>query len=149
MKICHELGINNVRSNPDSWYWRDTSSSGLFTKIARTADAYTSLGKKSYSFLDIETKNSIPIQQKASRFLRPVESQSILRSLKLRRIKKEMNVAAKNGEVYHLWWHPHNFGDQPNESLKDLSEIINHFESLRSKYGFQSLNMMELGKIII
>tara|TARA_R100001369_G_scaffold92896_1_gene141045 strand:+ start:54167 stop:55132 length:966 start_codon:yes stop_codon:yes gene_type:complete len=149
LEICFEMGILNVRSNPDSWYWNDTSKSGLTTKIARTADAYINLGKKSYPFSDLKLKKGLPLEQRASRFLRPIESQSTLRNLKLKRIKKEMTAAAKNGEVYHLWWHPHNFGDQPKESLKDLSEIIKHFEFLRTKYGFQSLNMLELGKAII
>jgi len=149
LSICAELGITNVRSNPDSWYWNDTSKSGLLTKIARTADAYTSLGKKTYPISDLKIKLNLPLEQKASRFLRPVESQPKLRKLKLNRIKKEMTSAAKNSEIYHLWWHPHNFGDQPEESMNDLSEIIKHFEFLRSKYNFQSLNMKELGESVI
>ncbi|WP_026838104.1 polysaccharide deacetylase family protein [Gillisia sp. JM1] len=149
LEICSELGILNVRSNPDSWYWNDTSSSGLTTKIARTADAYIDLGKKMYSYSDLKSTNGLPLEQKASRFLRPVEFNSFLRKLKIRRIKKEMSYAAKKGEIYHLWWHPHNFGDQPEESIKDLSKIIKHFKFLRSKYNFQSLNMLELGDTVI
>lgn len=149
LSICADLGITNVRSNPDSWYWNDTSKSGLLTKIARTADAYTSLGKKTYPISDLKIKLNLPLEQKASRFLRPVESQPKLRKLKLDRIKKEMTSAAKNSEIYHLWWHPHNFGDQPEKSMNDLSEIIKHFEFLRSKYNFQSLNMKELGESVI
>ena len=149
LNICAELGITNVRSNPDSWYWNDTSKSGLLTKIARTADAYTSLGKKTYPISDLKIKLNLPLEQKASRFLRPVESQPKLRKLKLDRIKKEMTSAAKNSEIYHLWWHPHNFGDQPEESMNDLSEIIKHFDFLRTKYNFQSLNMKELGESVI
>ncbi|WP_034920707.1 polysaccharide deacetylase family protein [Gillisia sp. CAL575] len=149
LKVCESLGIQNVRSNPDNWYWKDTSASGLSSKIARTADAYVNLGKKSYPFSDLKAKKGFPLEQKASRFLRPVEGNSSLRKLKLKRIKSEMTTAAKNAEVYHLWWHPHNFGDQPEESLLDLSEIIKHFEFLRTKYGFQSFNMMELGNKVI
>lgn len=149
LKICSELGIKNVRSNPDSWYWNDTSTSGLSTKITRTADAYYDLGKKTYPYSDLKRNNGLPLEQKASRFLRPVESNTLLRNLKLKRIRDEMTDAAKNDKIYHLWWHPHNFGDQPEESLKDLTHLIKHFEFLRSKYGFQSLNMMELGKSVI
>jgi len=149
LTICSDLGISNVRSNPENWYWKDTNDSGLSTKIARTADAYVNLGKKSYPFSDFKAKKGFPLQQKASRFLRPVESQSLLRNLKLKRIKTEMTMAAKEGEIYHLWWHPHNFGDQPEESLNDLSEIIKHFEFLRYNYNFQSLNMNELGESVI
>jgi peptidoglycan/xylan/chitin deacetylase (PgdA/CDA1 family) len=149
LKICTEFGIKNVRSNPDSWYWKDTSSKRLSTKITRTADAYISLGKKTYPYSDLKVEHNLPLEQKASRFLRPIEANSLLRKLKLKRIKKEMLDAAQNGEIYHLWWHPHNFGDQPEQSLKDLSIIIQHFQFLKSKYNFQSLNMMELGNTVI
>lgn len=149
LKVCAELGITNVRSNPESWYWIDTSKSGLTTKIARTADAYIPLGKKSYPFSDLKTKKGLPLEQKASRFLRPVEGNATLRALKLKRIKSEMTSAARNGEVYHLWWHPHNFGNHPEESLLDLSQLIAHFEYLKITYDFQSLNMLELGKAVI
>lgn len=149
LEVCEELGIKNVRSNPESWYWKDTSASGLGSKIARTADAYINLGKKSYPFSDLKLNKGFPLEQKASRFLRPVEGNTSLRALKLKRIKNEMTFAAKNGEVYHLWWHPHNFGDQPEESLFDLSQLIAHFEYLKTTYGFQSLNMLELGKAVI
>lgn len=146
LEICKELGIQNVRSNPSSWYWKDTLSEAFLTKAARSGDAYLPFGKKSYS---IKVPNpSDPIEQMASRFLRPVEENSILRKFKLERIEQEMKVAAKKNEVYHLWWHPHNFGGKPEESLKDLERILKYFDHLREKYGFQSHNMAEVGDIL-
>ena len=149
LKICYDLGIENVRSNPKSWYWDDTSKSGLSSKIARTADAYINLGKKSYPISELVALENLPLEQKASRFLRPVEGNAILRKLKLDRIKSEMTIAAKSDEVYHLWWHPHNFGEKPVESLIDLSNIIKHYKFLEDKYEFRSLNMLELARTII
>lgn len=149
LKICNDLGITTVRSNPSSWYWQNTRSNALSTKLARTGDAYLPFGRKSYPLSEIIKKEGLPLQQKASRFYRPLENNAVLRKLKLKRLKDELSYAAKNNEVYHLWWHPHNFGDQPKESLNDLTELMKHFEFLRSKYGFQSLNMMELENIVI
>lgn len=148
LKICFELGIFNVRSNPLAWYWRDTSSNNIITKLSRTGDAYFNLGKKSYSWNQIECTPGLPTIQMASRFLRPVENSEILRKQKLSRILKEMEVAAKDKEVYHLWWHPHNFGDRPADSLEDLIIILEKYKSLNSKLGFQSFNMMEVGKLV-
>lgn len=43
--------------------------------------------------------------------LRPYSPRlSFLEGLRLRRIRHEMVHAAKKGELYHLWWHPYNFG---------------------------------------
>lgn len=149
LKICRDLGILNVRSNPSNWYWKDPKATSLFTKIARTADAYINLGNKCYDLEDIKSNNSYPLEHPASRFLRPFETNSNLRKLKLKRIKMEMTYAAKNNKVYHLWWHPHNFGDNPKESMIDLKDILNHFKFLQDKYNFTSLNMQELGEIIL
>lgn len=147
LEICKELGIKNVRSNPSSWYWKDLKSESLLNRLARTGDAYFSIGNKSYPFKEIEDQSSVPKKQKASRFLRPVEGNKLLRRLKLYQIKKELTSAAKNKEIYHLWWHPHNFGNNPVESLKDLSVILSHFQRCRELYGFESVNMQELGNL--
>ena len=71
-----------------------------------------------------------------------------MNALKLKRIKKEMTKAAKAKEFYHLWWHPHNFGDYPAENLRDLEELLVHFDILKNEYGYKSLNMCETGKFI-
>jgi peptidoglycan/xylan/chitin deacetylase (PgdA/CDA1 family) len=148
LEVCKEKGIMNVRSNPEAWYWNDPSSTSIAVKLARTGDAYWNLGKKSYP-LNILKSKELPVRQPASRFLRPVENNSTLRYLKLKRIKNEMVHAARNNEVYHLWWHPHNFGDNPEESLQELNEIITTYKELNRKYNFQSVNMKELGELVL
>jgi hypothetical protein len=145
LSICNKRGIENVRSNPRSWYWKDATSSSILDKFGRTGDAYFDLGKKSYPSNHLYRIQDEPLEQKASRFFRPVEGNKNLRKLKLNRILSEMEWAAKNDEVYHLWWHPHNFGNLPEESMNDLKIILNRFQQMKSKYNFQSLNMVELG----
>ena len=148
LQICNEHGIKTVRSNPSSWYWKNIVSNSLFTKFARTGDAYLPLGNKSYPKSDIVGSSKLPLEQKASRFFRPVEQNGMLRKLKLKRIKEEMTIAAKENKVYHLWWHPHNFGDRPEESLKDLKLLLEYFNMLRKRYNFQSANMAEIGFLL-
>ena len=143
LSICSALGIKNVRSNPNSWYWKNTLSDSFLTKVARSGDAYFPLGEKIYN--PSAKEQQVIFEQKASRFLRPVENNKILRKLKLERIKKEITTAAQKHKVYHLWWHPHNFGDSPGESLKDLRHLLEHFKTCRKKYGMESINMRELG----
>jgi hypothetical protein len=55
----------------------------------------------------------------------------------------EMTYAAKNNEIYHLWWHPHNFGVDTSENMKNLTSLLKHYQFLHSKYGFTSLTMQE------
>lgn len=57
-----------------------------------------------------------------------------------------MSYAAKNNRVYHLWWHPHNFGDGLVENLEDLERILSHFKKLKTEYGFESVAMKDFIK---
>ncbi|WP_405198357.1 polysaccharide deacetylase family protein [Christiangramia sp. LLG6405-1] len=146
LTICFDAGIQNVRSNPDAWYWKNVQSDSLITKLSRTGDAYLPFGNKGYSLPTKEKQSQLPVEQKASRFMRPFEN-NFLRNYKISRIKNEMEHAAKNDQIYHLWWHPHNFGEKPIESLKDLQILLEHFETLQNKYNFQSANMDELDNL--
>ena len=58
-----------------------------------------------------------------------------------------MTKAAKTGSLYHLWWHPHNFGNNVEKNMKFLEEILKHYQYLSGKYGMVSLNMEEAGKL--
>ncbi|SDR70036.1 polysaccharide deacetylase family protein [Gramella sp. MAR_2010_147] len=141
LKLCQEIGLSSVRSNPDNWYWKNTHKDSLLQKIFRTGDAYLGTNDKSYKTSKIETFNRGLEIQKASRLLRPHSSRVIQNKLKIRRIFSEMEWAAKQGEIYHLWWHPHNFGKNPLENIMELKIILEKFSVLNGKYGFNSKNM--------
>ncbi|PZX49950.1 hypothetical protein LV84_04140 [Algoriphagus ratkowskyi] len=88
-----------------------------------------------------------PLIIPASRILRPQQQYNmIMNRSRMARIKSEMEYAAIYGEVYHLWWHPHNFGACPDSSMAELNEIINQFNRLKMEYGMQSFNMRSLGE---
>ena len=55
-----------------------------------------------------------------------------------------MSYAAKNNQIYHLWWHPHNFGMNTKENFDTLNKILDHYSQLNQKYNFTSLTMSEL-----
>ncbi len=150
LKICTEEGYNQVRGNPRNWYWQETQHESLGKKLFRSADCFFQVGEKTtYSKEVIMKYPDEPMIIPASRILRPYSvSNPILNSQRLKRVKSEMEMAAKKGEIYHLWWHPHNFGSAPKESMKELDEIIQHFAKLRSDYGFRTLSMRSLGKLM-
>ena len=146
LDVCAKNLITTIRTNPDDWYWDTTKPDTLFSKLARTGDAYLPLGKKSYP---IETvKPDSVVGQKASRFLRPQHRFNMLNTTRLSRIKNEIIQAAQKGEVYHLWWHPHNFGVDTNNALQTLQEIITIFNHCQQTYGMESLTMDEVGNKI-
>lgn len=54
-----------------------------------------------------------------------------------------MTYAAKRGLLYHLWWHPHNFGRDIEENFNTLRNILAHYKKLNVKYNFESKTMKE------
>jgi hypothetical protein len=90
---------------------------------------------------------SLPVNVPQSLFLRPWSKKfRWFEPLKLMRIKKQMTTAARKGGLYHLWWHPHNFGKYTDKNLQTLEKILRHYQYLSSKYGMVSMNMEEAGK---
>ena len=139
LEVCKDIGLQTVRTNPEVWYWKNTQQDSLQKKIIRTGDAYIGLNNKSYT--DIPEIAPGISGQKASRLLRPNSGRNFLDRARIKRIQSEMSSAAKNNEVYHLWWHPHNFGGKPEKNLLELKVILEHFKTCKNKFGFQSLNM--------
>ena len=145
LSVCKEAGISSVRSSPDIWYWSPATGSSFMKKFFRAGDAYLKFQPIKMVYLrDIDTKE-LPLQLPATRLYRPWKpGQPIQNKLKMRRILNEMTEAARKGAYYHIWWHPHNFGNQPDECLKELKIITQHFNKLNQQYGFRSLTMQEI-----
>jgi hypothetical protein len=63
--------------------------------------------------------------------------------LRLHRVKQGMTAAARTGGIFHLWWHPHNFGVDIEENLALLEAILGHYRLLSDTYGMQSRCMAD------
>jgi hypothetical protein len=60
-----------------------------------------------------------PYNVAASRFLRPYAPRlRAIEPLRRARIKDSMTHAAKRGEIFHLWWHPHNVSVDQEKTLQ-------------------------------
>lgn len=146
LQVCNKYGVISYRGNAEKFYGKTSNGAkAMVNKVGRFVDSYIGLGNKtSYSISDINS-NETPINLKASRFLRPYSNRfALLDKLKIRRICHEMQYAAKHGKIYHLWWHPHNFGTYTSQNLKELEVILKCFKSCQQNYGMESVTMKEL-----
>ena len=146
LSACAAAGISSYRGNEASWIYKERSEEqqALYKRGARLLDAYVNLsGQHTAKWADMAT--SFPFNIPASRFLRPWSGRlKVLEGLRLRRMLVGMEHAARHGEVYHLWWHPHNFGVNLAENMAVLRQIANHFRVLQVRYGMLSLSMSEV-----
>ncbi len=150
LSICAELGINSFRGNEEVWFNKAENGEDetVIKRLFRLTDSYINIsGHHTYSINKI--KKTTPHNIPSSRFLRAYNHKlKFLEKLKLNRIRKSMSFAAKNGLVYHLWWHPHNFGTFQKENFEFLREILIYYSILKSKYNFESSTMNNITKII-
>lgn len=148
LSVCKEMGIRAFRGNEAHFLYRARSdeAESLFGRGLRFLDSYFNIsGHNAYPVDNIGS--APPFNIKASRFLRPYRKcLSFLEPLRLRRILSDLTYAAKHGLVYHLWWHPHNFGINLEENMSLLSKVLDHYLKLQKAYGMESLNMGELSQ---
>lgn len=140
-----KLGIQIYRGTEEAWYHSPArgKDEGIVKRAVRYADYYIYLG--SNHLQDISTiKQGDLYCIRASRWLRPFDKRKLFQKLKVRRIKQQMKAAAKSNKIFHLWWHPHEFGVNQKENFMMLEEILNYYEKLNQKYNFQSMNFREL-----
>jgi hypothetical protein len=148
LEICKKAGIRNFRGNQESKGWAnsDFGSEGYAKRLKRLGDAYYRVEKTTAYSIDELPSVSGLLNIPANRFFRPVSDKKIWETKKIQRIKDEMTAAAKNNKVYHLWWHPHNFSQNTAKAFSQLEELFVHFKKLNNEFGFESLNMSEIGE---
>ncbi len=150
LQVCAELGIDSYRGNEDVWFHKAVSgeNENYFRRGFRLIDAYFNIsGHRCHEMDDISATH--PYNIPSSRFLRPYSPRlRFLENLRLQRILKSMTYAAKKGKLFHLWWHPHNFGMYQEENLLFLERILQHYQKLNARYDFESLTMKAIAEKI-
>lgn len=144
LEICRELGLTSFRGNEDSWLYRQRNEEreSVHRRGARLLDAYLNLSGHHTFRLEEVARSGVPYNLPSSRFLRPWSATlRLLEEPRLLRIERAMTHAARNDEVFHLWWHPHNFGVDLARNIANLSRLLDHFADLRSRYGMASSSM--------
>lgn len=113
------------RGNEKYWFFDCNSKKNntLFPRALRLADAINPY----MSYPDVSNKADVTNSSQFLRFNLP-EAMWKLHMAKLVHGVKSL----KNGENFHLWWHPHNLGGDLKRSekrLKQVIEVVKHFES--------------------
>jgi peptidoglycan/xylan/chitin deacetylase (PgdA/CDA1 family) len=150
--ICRELGFTSYRGNERSWIYRERRGDEelLWNRGVRLLDSYVNMsGHHTFRLADV-ARSGPPFNLPASRFLRPWSHRlRMFEEPRLRRIERALTYAARHGEAFHLWWHPHNFGVNLTKNLANLKRILSHFDRLRDEYGMQSASMGEVANRLL
>ena len=141
---CKLAGIQIYRGSFPFWMYKPEAKSteSIWKRFFRFVDTYLPIS--GHRVVTAEISNGV-VNIPGSCFLRPYNGKtSWLESLRLYRIKREMSVAAKKGGIYHLWWHPHNFGKNMEKNFSFLEKILFHYEFLSKKYDMKNHCMKDI-----
>lgn len=152
LAACKSAGITAYRGNPRLRIYRAKSQSEAqapWRRAARLADSYINISGHNCHRLE-EVADDIPFNVPASRYVRPYSrSRKALESLRLRRIQADMAHAAENRLMYHLWWHPEDFGRHVEDNLAFLRHVLEHFVTMRERHGMESLSMGDVADRLV
>jgi hypothetical protein len=143
LRVCRTLGLTAFRGNERVWFHRARRDEhvSLPVRALRLADSYLPLGG-AHAHAPTLVEGLVDVA--ASRFLRPSTGTGPFEWVRLARITTAMEQAARRGTVFHLWWHPHNFGVDFDANLAFLTAILDRFRTLQDRYGMRSLTMTEV-----
>jgi hypothetical protein len=147
LRISRELGLRAFRGNERVWFHaaRRDAAQNPVVRGFRLADSYLPLGgahDREPAIVDDM------VDVCASRFLRPARPVPGER-LRLWRILTAMEQAARRRTVFHLWWHPHNFGVNLDVNLAFLRAILDHFRLLNERYAMRSMTMADIADEVL
>lgn len=140
LELCKYYGFTHYRGTLNNLLYKSNKTCMRYSIKGglRLLDTYFNISGSNTYNVESCMENCL-IDVPGSRFFRPYSnSLSFLEKLKLSRIKKSMKYAAKHGQIYHLWWHPHNFGNNTKENIQELEEICKYFKELQNLYNIQS-----------
>lgn len=146
--ILIEHGILCYRGTQQSWMYRNKTKCRRLKKVFRLIDAYFNIaGAHTTCWQEMASPEGGLCNLPGNFFLRPyTPGLGALEPVRLKRITESMTYAARNKEVIHLFWHPHNFGVNTHKNLHFLERILGHYQWLHERFGMESMTMSEVAQ---
>ena len=143
--ILLKHGIQCFRGNRATWLLPESDAARQDTwsrRAGRLANSYINIDGEGLVDWHEVVRPSGLCDVAASAFLRPYNPKlRVLEAARRRRIIRSMRAAARERKIFHLWWHPHNFGCHIDENVAFLTALIAEYKRLESLYGMRSLSM--------
>ena len=147
LEICAAKGIAIHRGAGANWFDRPSARRGesILRRGSRLASSYLPAARPGAGRIGATARDG-RIDVPASRFLRPHSLRApYATALQIKAVTREMRRAAWAGQLFHLWFHPHNFGVNLDANMAMLNAIVTEAARLRDAYGWPSLTMEEAG----
>jgi peptidoglycan/xylan/chitin deacetylase (PgdA/CDA1 family) len=146
-----DQGFHCIRGPQRSWGHQARQSGGrsILRRGARLAGTYVGVSPPPTTAWGQVLQPSGLCDVPASAFMRPFNpGRQRLEPLRLARLHSGMRHAARQGRIFHLWWHPHNFSQHRSENFAVLERVLDEFDRMAGAEGMQSLSMGDVSGIV-
>jgi len=149
--VLQKYRINCYRGNEAAWMYHSLpheAKQSIGARAVRLIDAYVDICGPNITGWNQVPSPVGPCNVPSSRYLRP-HSPALrwLDPLRLKRITDCIRLAAVEKKIFHLWWHPHDFGLHTEKNVAFLRRIMEAFAICRDRYGMRSLTMAETASV--
>jgi len=139
-----DCGFTCYRGPQPSWGHRPQAAgaTSLARRGARLLDTYGGISPPPTTAWEDLVGDDGLCNIPASAFLRPYSARRRhLEPRRRARLFSGLRRAARDGRLFHLWWHPHNFAAHPVESFDLLRALLDEADRLSRSDGLVSLSM--------
>ena len=145
VNVLQHSSLRCFRGVEHGWIAKNRTKLGMLGIILWYLNNYIPIARTCSFFQKDAEQIGCLMNIRNSRFYKPYRPQyAFAERLKLWRYKLEMKSAAKRGEIYHMYWHPHNFAENTEVNFQQMGELLSFYIRLRDRYGMISLNMSEI-----
>ena len=146
LEVCRRQGLTAYRGAGPHWFDQPVPrrGEGLLRRAARATAAYAPL--RPAGAVQAQAARGM-VNVPASRFFRP-HAPHLPGGAAAQRfsIRRAMRQAARQGRIFHLWFHPHNFGAHTETNLAMFEAILQDYARLRAETGWPSLTMADAAR---
>jgi peptidoglycan/xylan/chitin deacetylase (PgdA/CDA1 family) len=150
--VAQDLGLSAYRGNQLGSVYKaavDEHQESSVRRARRLLDAYVGRPGRALVAWDRVADGNGMANVAASRFLRPYSPKlRALEPLRRRRIMSALDRAARTNQIFHMWWHPHNFGTHLDENLAFLRAVLERFAVSRESFGMRSMTMHDVADVV-
>ncbi len=143
LDVLRALGFRTYRGAETGWMYQTSPAlrNQRHRRVGRWVDQHRVPAARLVRWDQMEPERGLA-NVPGSQFFRPFgPAPSRLDRFRLAQMKRALVRAAERGEIFHLWWHPHNFGRYPEENLTALRSLLVTWAECRDRFGFDSFSM--------
>lgn len=134
--VVRACGIRIWRGNPGPWYYEceDTEHNGPLPRALKLFDGLNPLCRLAAPQTDDMTRASLFLRLNLPRYLWAAH---------VRRISREL-AQLTPGQIFHMWFHPHNLGEDMALRLSRVEEVLELVAKRQASGRLESRSMGDL-----